>query len=321
MRQWTVHPTEERSRLDKALVTYAQVSRQQVKRWLDSGVVRVNGRAVVIAKWVVRTGDRLAVEDGGVTEQARERRAGRRFVEVLYEDDTLIAVDKPPGMIVVPEERTTTPTVVDAVRAYLRRKYPSSRGTYIRALHRLDSGTSGIVLLAKSRAGEAVIQQFKRYSVHRDYLAIVQGAVAREAGTLDQPVAKGRFGRGRKAMAVGHRPEAQPKDPLLPSGKPAITHFTVEERYRAATLLNIRVETGRTHQIRVHLAAIGHPLVGDELYGPNRPHNAPGKLARGRQALHATRLKLRHPVTGDVVDIRSKLPADLVKVIDTFRSS
>ncbi|MBI4366134.1 MAG: RluA family pseudouridine synthase [Deltaproteobacteria bacterium] len=327
MKQWVVAPAEEGQRVDRVLVARSKVSRGQVKRWIDAGALRVNGRSVVIAKWAVHIGDRLTVDDRPASESARERQAARQFVRVLYEDTELIAIDKPAGMLVVPEEGTRAPTAIDAVRAYLRRKYPSARGTYVRALHRLDKGTSGVLLLAKAKSGEAVVQQFKRHRVLREYAAIVHGAVPKGAGTLTAPLAKGLFGRGRKAM-------------IAAEGKPSVTHFTVEERYPQASLLTIRVETGRTHQIRVHLAGIGHPLLGDELYGPpvrsagcevrgskstaNIEHGTPNRrraqLPAGRQALHATRLKLHHPTTGKPIDLRAPWPKDFERALDRLRS-
>lgn len=305
MKEWIIGPDDAGRRLDQAMVARARESRKQVKRWLDAGRVRVNGRTVVIAKWAVARGDRVTIETSAVLPATRERRVGKILLKVLYEDHDLIAVDKPPGMIVIPSAESVAPTVVDAVRAYLRRRHPTAQGTYARALHRLDRGTSGVLLLAKSRDGERIIAQFKRHTIHREYVALVHGAVEKAAGTIQLPLAKGRFGHGRKVAA-------------MTEGKPAVTRFTVTERTTKASALQVRVETGRTHQIRVHCAAIGHPLIGDVLYGPSR---GAGMLPMGRVALHATRLKFAHPVTGAVVDVRSPLPKDLERLLDRLRSA
>ncbi|MBI2345334.1 MAG: RluA family pseudouridine synthase [Deltaproteobacteria bacterium] len=304
MKEWIVTQAGSGKRLDMVLADHAGRSRKQIKRWLDSGVVRVNGRQVAIAKWKVKAGDRITVDDEPVSEATRERASARRPVRPLYEDATLIAVEKPPGMLVIPEAGTREPTVVDTVRAYLRRTHPTARGTYVRALHRLDRGTSGVVLLAKTKGGEAVIQQFKRREIGREYWAIVHGAVARQRGTITAPLLKGLFGHGKKAAVAN-------------TGRAAITHYFVEERYQQATLLTVRVETGRTHQIRVHLASIGHPLLGDTVYG--RGFVSPVKLPRDRVALHAASLSLRHPMSGERLEIRSPLSRDLEQLVDRLR--
>lgn len=305
MKEWIVNAQEAGARLDRWLVTKARVSRQQAKTWLDRGAVRVNGRRVLIAKWVTTAGARVRVEDVALKGAARDRRAGFERVEVLFEDRDLIAVAKPAGRLVLATEATTESTMVDVVRAYLRRKHPGSRGTYVRALHRLDRDTSGILLLAKSKAGEEIIQQFKRHSMRREYLAIVHGAVERDGGTIDVPLAKGEFGQGRKVVPTRAGAEG---------AKAAITHFTVEERYPQATLVRVRVETGRTHQVRVHLASIGHPLLGDRRYGP--PHDV---VPTPRQTLHATFLGFHHPVTSQKIELKLPPPADFKAVLDALR--
>lgn len=304
MKQWIVTAQETGQRLDRWLTERAGMPRKQAKRCLDEGSVAVNGRKVVIAKWALARGDRVQLRALASPRQ-RERVASRQHVHVLFEDRDLIAVAKPPGIIVVPEEGTREPTMVDQVRAYVRRKHPGSRGTYVRALHRLDRETSGILLMAKSKVGERAIALFKRHALRREYLAIVRGAVEVQDGTIDLPLAKGEFGGGRKVM---------PTDEDDAAGKPALTHFTVQERYSRASLLRIRVETGRTHQIRVHLASLGHPLLGDRRYGPPKD-----PLPLLRLALHADRLVFHHPVTQEKLDLKLPPPADFQDLVDRLR--
>lgn len=304
MKEWTVADTETGQRLDRWLSERAGMTRKQAKRHLDDGAIAINGRKVMIAKWAMAVGDRVQLRKFESPRQ-RERVASRQRVEVLHEDRDLIAVAKPPGVLVVPEADTQEPTMVDQVRAYLRRKYPGSRGTYVRAVHRLDRDTSGILLMAKSKDGERAIALFKKHALRREYLAIVCGAVSPQDGTIDVPLAKGEFGSGRKVA---------PTDDGDETGKHAVTHFTVQERYACASLLRIRVETGRTHQIRVHLASLGHPLLGDRRYGPPQD-----PLPVPRLALHADRLVFHHPITQEKIDLKLAPPADFTDLVDRLR--
>ncbi len=303
-KEWIVTEQEAGQRIDRWLTDRAGVTRKHVKQCLDDGQVLVNGRRVIIAKWALAVGDRVKLRRFTSPRQ-RERVAGHQRVDVLFEDRDLIAVAKPPGVIVVPEESSQEPTMVDQVRAYLRRKHPGSRGTYVRALHRLDRETSGVLLMAKSKAGEQAIALFKRHAIRREYVAMVHGAVDAQDGTIDVPLAKGEFGGGRKVA---------PTDEADDTGKPAVTHFTVMERYARATLLRVRVETGRTHQIRVHMASLGHPLLGDRRYGP--PEDP---LPVPRLALHADRLVFHHPVTQEKIDLKLPPPADFTELVDRLR--
>lgn len=290
-------------RLDQWLVQRQIVSsRQAAKVALDAGLIKVSGKRVVIAKWALKAGDAVVVAKGAASHKARERVAGNRKIDVLYEDRDLICINKPSGVAVVTTSHTATITVVDMARAYLRRKHPAARGTYIRALHRLDVDTSGAVLLAKSKIGEQVAKQFKMHSIDRRYVALVNGAVAEEDGTISMSVVKGEFGHGKKVAPAP-----------LGEGKPAITHFHVEERYSDASFLKLRVETGRTHQIRVHFAALGHPLVGDSVYGPESIIKAP------RLMLHAYFLKFYLPESGRAVECEAGIPKDMQRMIDDCR--
>lgn len=290
-------------RLDQWLVARKLYgSRQAAKAALDAGLVRVGKKRVIIAKWALKSGDAVTVDRKTLSHKSREKIAGEKKIQVLYEDNDLICINKPAGVSVVETSHSASLTVVDMVRAYLRRKYPGARGTYVKALHRLDVETSGAVVLAKSKIGEKVGQQFKTHSIDRRYIAVVSGAVEDEAGTISMSLEKGEFGRGRKVAPAP-----------LGSGKRAVTHFRVEERYTDASLLDLRVETGRTHQIRVHCASLGHPLLGDTLYGSADAMKVP------RLALHAEFLKFYLPVSGKKVECRAPIPADMQSIIDACR--
>ncbi|PIR21231.1 MAG: hypothetical protein COV45_00365 [Deltaproteobacteria bacterium CG11_big_fil_rev_8_21_14_0_20_47_16] len=303
MSQTIVEKSEAGMRLDQWLVKRKVfASRHAAKAALDAGLVRVGSRRVVIAKWELKAGDAVAVSKKQLSNRSREKIAGEKPLQVLYEDANLICINKPAGVAVVATGHSATLTVVDMVRSYLRRKYPSARGTYIKALHRLDVDTSGAVVLAKSKVGEQISKQFKMHSIDRRYIAIVTGVINEEAGTISMSLEKGEFGHGKKVAPAA-----------LGEGKVAITHFNVEERYTDATLLKLRVETGRTHQIRVHLASLGHPIVGDKLYG------GPNDIKGSRLALHSEFLKFYLPDSGKKVECRAPLPEDMKQMIDDCR--
>lgn len=232
---------------------------------------------------------------------------GRHFIDIIYEDRDIIAVNKPRGVEVLSSNpKTRKPgnagTLTDSVRSYLMRKFEGARGAFVKPLHRLDKETTGIVLFAKSKAGEKLIEDVKEHRIERKYLAIVEGPVDKEDGTINLPLEKGDFGHGKK-VSVAKKGE----------GQPAVTHYHVVERYENATLLEIRLETGRTHQIRVHFAAVGHPLVGDKVYNPH------GRIKFPRQALHAAEVEFKHPANGKKIKLFAKTPNEMEELIDRLR--
>jgi 23S rRNA pseudouridine1911/1915/1917 synthase len=220
---------------------------------------------------------------------------------VRYEDDHLIVVDKPAGLVVHPSAGHRTGTLVHALLHHCRDL--SGIGGVLRPgiVHRLDKGTSGLLVAAKSDpAHRHLAAQFKAHSIEREYLALVRGEPGAESGSIDAPI--GRHPSDRKRLSTrGKR------------GRPAVTHWRVEVRYRGLTLLRVRLETGRTHQVRVHLASAGLPVAGDPVYGGGR--KVTRSLGLERQALHAARLGFEHPVSGERMSFESPLPADLHRAI------
>lgn len=230
-----------------------------------------------------------------------------RFIEVAYEDKDIIVVNKKRGMIVIddPKKKTTGKkelTLTDNVKSYLLRKFKGAKGAFVRPLHRLDRDTTGLVIFAKSNAGLKLSESIKKHEIKRVYYAIVEGAVQKEAGEIKLALEKGDFGHGRK-VAVASEGE----------GRETITNFRVIERYDNATLLKVVLKTGFTHQIRVHLAAIGHPLIGDKVY------NQHSKIKFPRQALHSMELVFVHPTAHKKVEVGSDLPTDMNGLIDKLR--
>ena len=226
-------------------------------------------------------------------------RAARSRFDRLYEDEDVLVLDKPAGLLTVPAHREGAPdedTVLARVREYMERRR-GARG-YVGPLHRLDRDTSGALAVALSRqAHEAGRELFSAHHFERLYLALVHGAPAADAGTIDAPIADA-YVAGRRRLATADEP-----------ARDAVTHFVVRERFGAtAALLELTLDTGRQHQIRLHLQRMGHPVLGDQVYGPA------GGPAAPRQMLHAWRLAFPHPLTGARIAVEAPVPDDLLKL-------
>jgi 23S rRNA pseudouridine1911/1915/1917 synthase len=218
---------------------------------------------------------------------------------IVYEDDALIVVDKPAGLVVHPAPGHRGETLADILRG-VAAGGPAERAGIV---HRLDRDTSGLLVVAANEAAHRELsRQVREREVGRHYVALVEGRVASRSGTIDAPV--GRDHRARERMTVGGR---RPRE--------ARTHFEVVELLPQDTLVDVSLETGRTHQIRTHFAAIGHPVVGDPRYGHGERHGL------GRQFLHASRLSFRHPVTGQGLSFTSELPPDLAEALERARGT
>ncbi len=242
-----------------------------------------------------------------------EKRGAERGEEtrlkIYHHDRDIIVVEKPAGVLSVPKDRSKARgTMKDLIRSYMKRKFRGARHSFIAPLHRLDVETSGVMVFALSKAGQKLSNQFKNHRIERTYQTVVAGRIERENGVIKKPLEKGEFGHGKKV-----RPSKE--------GRTAVTEYVVKERYGHATLLEVRVRTGRTHQIRVHFASEGHPIIGDSLYA----HEAKGAKAKeigfGRHALHANLLAFKHPVSGKRIFHRSPLPKDMKDLVDTLRES
>ena len=287
-------------RLDQALAgLLPEHSRSRIKQWIEAGDVRVDGLAAA---------PRRTLRGGEQVEIAMPARAPMRDepqdipLVVRYEDDDLLIVDKPAGLVVHPGSGNPAGTLLNALLHRLPAQSALPRAGIV---HRLDKDTSGLMVVAKREAAQAaLVRALATHQVRREYLAVARGNVER-ALTVDAPI--GRHPVARTTMAVVAR------------GKPARTHVRVVERFGIATLVRCQLETGRTHQIRVHLAAIGHPLVGDPDYGGRRAKG--GVLDFPRQALHATRLALVHPRTGAALGVDSPPPADLAALLERLRAN
>ena len=263
-------------RIDRALARLLpEHSRNRLQGWLKSGAVRVDG-AVVAPRHRLRGGERLSVEQPPPEDSGH--RAESIPLNIVHEDEALLVIDKPAGLVVHPGNGNPDGTLLNALLHHAPELAGVPRAGIV---HRLDKDTSGLLVVARSLASQTeLVRQLQQRSVRRHYLALVHG-VPPAQGTVDAPI--GRHPVHRTRMAV------------VAAGKPAVTHYRLRQSFQGCSLVECRLETGRTHQIRVHMAHVGHPLVGDDTYRARRPSAAP---AFDRQALHAFRLGLEHPLTG-----------------------
>lgn len=304
----TVAPEQAGKRLDQVLAElFSDYSRTRIKEWVLDGKVLVDGNICRLPKEKVMEGQQLEI----VTEIAEDTRwqAQNVLLNVVFEDEHLLVIDKPEGLVVHPGAGTPDGTVLNG----LLYRYPElAEVPRAGIVHRLDKDTTGLMVVAKTIPTQIrLVAALQKRRITREYEAIVVGHMT-GGGSVSEPIS--RHSTQRTMMAVN------------PMGKPATTHYRVAERFRAHTRLRLRLETGRTHQIRVHMSHINHPLVGDPVYGGRlRPiRNASKELSDylrtfRRQALHATMLRLVHPITGEEMEWHSPIPEDMVELINVLR--
>ena len=290
-------------RLDRYLVNLlADVSRSQLQTLIAEGAVQVNGKFSKPG-YALRVGDEILVDLAASPAHTTRAKANPLPLDIIYEDADLLVVNKAPGMVVHPAPGHSEDTLVNALLAYYPQLRESEQEQRPGIVHRLDRDTSGLLIVAKNaRAQAALVGQMQRHEITKRYLALVEGNVALDQGSIDAPI--GRDPRHRQQMAITVNGVGS---------REARTHFRVMERFARHTLLLVQLETGRTHQIRVHLKAIGHPVVGDPTYGS-------GSVIRGsnlqRQFLHSYQLQFTHPLSGEALQFEAPLPADLQKVLE-----
>jgi 23S rRNA pseudouridine1911/1915/1917 synthase len=280
-------------RLDVALAARPEIgSRAKAARLIEAGLVTVDG-VVRPKSFSVEPG--MQIDVAPEPEPELDTRAADVEFGVAYEDTDLIVVDKPAGLVVHPAPGHPTGTLAQALAGKGGESFRPG------IVHRLDRDTSGLLVVAKSEAVHRLLQDaLRRRDVRREYLALVDGRPDARSGTIDAPI-----GRDRGSRTVMSTRTDKPRE--------AVTHFEIEEELPRTTLLRVRLLTGRTHQIRTHLAAIGHPVCGDPLYGGG---SCGTRLGLTRQFLHAANLSFKHPRTGELIDCESKLPADLLRSLE-----
>lgn len=294
-------------RLDRALaVVFPEYSRSRLQAWLKAGAITVDG-VVPRSKDAIRGGEQVHLSvilenEGSVAPEPIALR-------ILHEDESLLVIDKPPTLIVHPGAGHAGGTLQNALLHYDPRLASLPRAGIV---HRLDRGTSGLLVIARTlTAHKSLVEQLHARTVGREYLALVSAAVT---------------SGGRVAAAIGRHRQDRTRMAVRQDGRAAVTHYRVEERFAAHTLLRCRLETGRTHQIRVHMAWLRQPIVGDPVYGGRLrlPKGADEEVIAAlsgfrRQALHAVHLRLVHPATAQVVSWQSPLPADYAHVLEVLR--
>ncbi len=278
---------------------YNDISRVAIQRLIETGKILVNGKKIK-ASYKVQVNDKITMEEEKAVEI--ELKAQDIPVEIIYEDSDIIVVNKPKGMVVHPANGNPDGTLVNAIMSICKDSL-SGIGGEIRPgiVHRLDKDTSGILIVAKNdKAHINLSEQIKEHKVKKTYIALVKGIVKENNATINMPI--GRSEKDRKKMAVTKK------------GKEAITHFKVLKRYDKYTLLEINIETGRTHQIRVHLSQIGYPIVGDEVYSKGKNEwNIKG------QCLHAKSLDFKHPITNENMHLEAKIPQYFEKILEELK--
>lgn len=279
---------------------YKMLSRTAIKRLLEEEKIHVNGK-VEKSSYKVKNGDNIEIEIPDAKETKLE--AQNIPVPVIYEDKDIIVVNKPKGMVVHPANGNPDGTLVNAILAMCKGSL-SGIGGEIRPgiVHRLDKDTSGLLIVAKNdEAHIKMSKQIQDRKVEKRYIALVRGNVPDDEATIDMPIARSKV--DRKKMAVDK------------NGKEAVTHFKILKRYGNYTLLEIKIDTGRTHQIRVHMSYIGYPVVGDSVYSSGK-----NEFGVEGQMLHARYLKFKHPITGKELNLEAPLPEYFEKIIKQLES-
>lgn len=284
-------------------------SRSRLQRLIDDGDVVVNGRAAK-PSYKLRANDQI---DAELTALPPASFAPENIpIDIVYEDDDLVVVDKPAGMIVHPAAGVATGTLANALAFHFQTLSSGSGEARPGIVHRLDKDTSGLLVVAKTEsAHEDLANQFRNREVFKSYVALVHGQLVNDRGEIDQPIARDPRHRTRMAVVRG--------------GRPALSLYRVQQRFDRFTLLDVELKTGRTHQIRVHLAWLKHPVVGDETYGGGRDKTVMDPVTRsriskvGRQFLHAGTLGFRHPRTQEFKKFSARLPTELGEFLDELR--
>jgi len=298
---WNVEPADASERIDKYITLQNEDwSRSQVQAWIKEGRVTVNGEPSK-NNYKLQAEDEVTLRVPPPKEMTIEPE--EMALEIVYEDSDVVVVNKPRGLVVHPAPGHYSGTLVNGLLAHCKDLSGINGVLRPGIVHRIDKDTSGLLMVAKNdKAHMGLAAQLKEHSVDRKYVAIVHGVIPHEMGTIDAPI--GRDPKNRQQMGV-----------VFENSKPAITHFIVLERFKEHTLVELKLETGRTHQIRVHMKYIGYPLAGDPKYGPKNTLELDG------QALHAKTLGFTHPRTGERLEFEAALPPELVDVMHFLRQS
>ena len=302
MKEYKIEAETANHRLDKVVTQLdTTLSRSMIQKLLEEGKILVNQKKEK-PSYQTKLGDRIQMEE--IIPEETALKAQNIPLDILYEDHDIIVVNKPKGMVVHPGNGNPDGTLVNAIMNLCKESLSGIGGKMRPGIvHRIDKDTSGLLIVAKNdQAHIGLSEQIKNREVIKKYVALVRGVVKENQATIDMPI--GRSDKDRKKMAVKK------------NGKKAVTHFNVIKRYPGYTYLDIKIDTGRTHQIRVHLAQIGYPIVGDTVYSNGKnPFGVEGQM------LHAKSLEFRHPITGKSLKLEAPLPEYFSKVLETLEKS
>ena len=296
---------DENLRLDVLVSAECEITRNNAQKLIDECCVFANGRIVAKKSMKFDVGTQISVTMPAVTECSAEPQDIP--IEIVYEDDDILVVNKEQGMVVHPAPGNPDRTLVNALMYHCKGRLSTINGVIRPGIvHRIDKDTSGLLIVAKNdRAHTVLSEQIKEHSFKRVYNAVIIGAFAEDEGRIDLPI--GRHPVHRKKMTV-----------INENSKPAVTNYRTLEKFRGYSLCEFRLETGRTHQIRVHSSHFGHPILADPLYSPSMGKNT---FRLSGQCLHAKILGINHPVTGEYMEFASKLPAHFENTLDILRKN
>lgn len=283
-------------RLDLVLKEiFTDLSRERIKSIIETGKVSVNGKVIRKPSFKIKDGFYISIED--ITFEDNNLQPYDLPVEIVYEDKSILVVNKPPGLVVHPAPSVKGPTLVNALVGKTELAPISKERPGI--VHRLDKDTSGLMVVAKTfQSYDNLVKQMQERKIKKEYIAVVHGIV--KSGTINVPIGRSRLDRTKMVVS--------------PSGRLAISHYELLEVIGSYSLIRVRIETGRTHQIRVHLSYIGHPIVGDRVYGRKEDESL-----ISRQALHSSHLSFSHPVSGEPLDFYSPIPDDIENLLERLR--
>ncbi len=295
MNNYIVEEEFNNSRIDQFLAQMKEYSRSKIVKLIKEGLVLVDDE-IVKPSYNVKTGENVKII--GELNESTDVVAENIPLDIFYEDDDVIIVNKPSGMVVHPANGNYTGTLVNALMYHT--KSLSNNDIRPGIVHRIDKDTSGLLMVAKNDEAHAKLsEQLSKHDINRKYIALVWGVIPHDTGTIDAPI--GRDKNDRQKMAVT---DVNSKD--------AVTHFKVLERYKNATLIELKLETGRTHQIRVHMNYIGYPIVNDPVYGRRKIINDYGQM------LHAASLGFNHPKTNEYIEFKADLPNEFIDILKNF---
>lgn len=286
---------EVNERIDKYLASITDLSRETITKMIDSEYILVNGKKVK-ASYKPVVGDKIEIKDGFVKDTKID--AKKLDLDIVYEDEYLMVINKPSGLVVHPGSGNKDNTLVNGLMYYTKNLSDIGDSDRPGIVHRLDKDTSGLMLVAKeNKTHEILAEEFKKHNIHREYIALVDGVIEVSRGTIDAPIKRSKENYQKMTVASG--------------GKKAITNFEVIKRYKNNTLIRLILETGRTHQIRVHMAYIGYPIHNDPVY------NKKVSTSFG-QFLHSEYLKFIHPITKKELEFRCSLPDEFQEYLNTL---